>query len=275
MFNARTRVPPALTRWFFICALLAFHRSRPRYWGLFTPCLHPRRGAGWSFCCLHSDWGIMFVRAIGIGIGIGATHRPRAPAWPAMRRACIILALLLAALAARPALAQQAPEQLADQVLLHAHEATAIAEGGGHRVVDIFFDPNCPYCRQLYDDLQPWVGQHGLVQRWIPVAVLSPSSAGKAAAMLQSAAPRRALQHNEDDFGASRRAGAGGALVPAAPVSAATRAELARNLQVLHAAGAYFAFPLMVWRDRAGQAQIFLGAPRDAAQLKALLATVG
>ena len=183
---------------------------------------------------------------------------------------------LVAACAAWPA-AQAAPSvtQLADAMLAQMGRTTAVTLGTGAHGVDVFFDPNCPYCHQLYDDLQPWVGQHGLVQRWIPVAVLSPSSAGKAAAMLQSADPRRALQHNEDDFGASRRAGAGGALVPAARVSAATRAELARNLQVLHAAGAYFAFPLMVWRDRAGQAQMFLGAPRDAAQLKALLATVG
>jgi hypothetical protein len=30
----------------------------------------------------------------------------------------------------------------------------------------------------------------------------------------------------------------------------------------------------MVWRDKAGQAQMFLGEPHDAAQLEALLATV-
>ncbi len=39
-------------------------------------------------------------------------------------------------------------------------------------------------------------------------------------------------------------------------------------------AGAYFAFALMVWRDKSGQAQMFLGVSHDAAQRAALPATV-
>ena len=174
-----------------------------------------------------------------------------------------------AAHAAAPSVAQ-----LADAMLQQIGQTTAATLGHGPRVVDVFFDPNCPYCHELYDDLQPWVGKQGLQLRWIPVAVLAPSSEGKAAALLQAADRARALARNEDAYDENPRAGSGGGLVPAAQVAPATRAELARNLKVLHAAGPYFAFPLMVWRDKAGQAQMFLGAPHDAAQLEALLATV-
>ena len=209
----------------------------------------------------------MFVRAIGIG----AMRRPRAPAWPAMRRACIILALLLAALAARPALAQQVPEQLADQVLLHAHEATAIAEGGGHRVVDIFFDPNCPYCRQLYSDLRPWVGKDGLRFRWIAVAILAPSSLPKAAAILQASNRLQAFRANEEhDLNPNANPG----IAPAREVASRTRKALAANAALLKRAGIYNAVPLMVFRDKAGKGQLFIGAPKSDTQLADLLATV-
>ena len=191
-----------------------------------------------------------------------------------MSRPTIPTLLLLAALAAAPAHAAAGVQQLADAMLQQMPRTTAVSLGRGTRVVDVFFDPNCPYCHELYGDLRPWIGKQGLRLRWIPVAVLAPSSAGKAAAVLQAADPARALARNEDDFGENPRAGAGGALPPAARIAPATRSELARNLQVLHAAGAYFAFPLMVWRDASGHGQMFLGTPDDSAQLKTLLATV-
>jgi thiol:disulfide interchange protein DsbG len=181
-----------------------------------------------------------------------------------------IAATLLAACAAS-AQAATSVAQLADAMLQQMGRTTAVTLGRGPRVVDVFFDPNCPYCHELYDDLRPWVGKQGLQLRWIPVAVLAPSSEGKAAALLQAPERREALARNEDDYGENPRAGSGGGLVPAAQVTPQTRAELARNLKVLHAAGPYFAFPLMVWRDKSGQAQMFLGAPHDAAQLTALL----
>ena len=165
-------------------------------------------------------------------------------------------------------------QQLAGTMLREMGQTTAITLGSGPRVVDVFFDPNCPYCHELYEDLLPWVGKQGLQLRWIPVAVLAPSSEGKAAAMLQAADPREALARNENDYGENPGAGSGGGLVPAAHVAVATREELARNVNVLHAAGIYFAFPMMVWKDRTGQAQMFLGTPHGTAQLEKLLATV-
>ena len=191
-----------------------------------------------------------------------------------MIRATLAAALVAVGAAWSPAHAAPSPEQLAGAMLHHMAQTTAVTLGAGPRVVDVFFDPNCPYCHELYEDLQPWIGKQGLQLRWIPVAVLARSSEGKAAAMLQAADPARALARNESEYGRNPHAGSGGGLVPAARVAPATREELARNLKVLHAADAYFGFPMMIWRDSSGKAQMFLGAPRDAAQLKTLLATV-
>ena len=188
-----------------------------------------------------------------------------------MIRTFLAATAIAACVAATPAQAAPSVDQLAAAMLQQMGRTTAVTLGRGPRVVDVFFDPNCPYCHELYDDLRPWVGRQGLQLRWIPVAVLAPSSEGKAAALLQAPDRVAALARNEDDYDENPRAGSGGGLVPAAQVSAATRAELARNLRVLHAAGAYFAFPLMVWRDKSGQAQMFLGVPHDAAQLATLL----
>lgn len=191
-----------------------------------------------------------------------------------MIRRNLATALVAACAVWTSAHAAPSTQQLAGTMLRAMGQTTAITLGSGPRVVDVFFDPNCPYCHELYEDLRPWVGKQRLQLRWIPVAVLAPSSKGKAAAMLQATDPRNALAHNESDYDENPRAGSGGGLVPAAHIAAVTRDELARNVKVLHAAGVYFAFPMMVWRDRSGQAQMFLGAPRDAAQLEKLLATV-
>jgi len=193
------------------------------------------------------------------------------PAWSGVRRSFIILALLLAASLARPATAQQTPGQLADQVLLHAHEATAIAEGGGHRVVDIFFDPNCPYCRQLYSDLRAWVGKDDLQFRWIAVAILAPSSLPKAAAILQAPDRLQAFRATED-HGLNPNANPG--IAPARVVTPRTRKALAANEALLQRAGIDSAVPLMVFRDKAGKGQLFIGAPKSDTELAALLATV-
>jgi hypothetical protein len=100
------------------------------------------------------------------------------------------LSVLPASVAAQPATqarASPAAHQLALEQVLHATKgATWIAEGNGPRLVYIFFDPNCPFCHKLYQEARPWVGRDGLQLRWIPVGILMPSSAGKAAAILEA-----------------------------------------------------------------------------------------
>jgi thiol:disulfide interchange protein DsbG len=195
--------------------------------------------------------------------------------------AVLFRAVLLGGLAFAPpamgadvAAARPAPDvAAAAQVLAHLPQATAIAEGRGSRVLTVFFDPNCPYCRQLYRDLRPFVGKDGLQIDWVPVAILAPSSLGKAAAILQSADRLQAFRAMEDH-----------ALDPNLPapsvptasqIRATTRQTLRANEAVLKQAGVYYSVPLAVYRNRAGQPELLLGAPRDDKVLAALLYTVG
>ena len=170
--------------------------------------------------------------------------------------------------------AAQAPDvRAAAQVLLHLRAATVISEGQGARVFTIFFDPNCPYCRQLYADLRPFVGKDGLQLNWAPVAILAPSSLGKAATILQAGNRLQAFRAMED-HALNPNLPAPATLSPG-QISAKTRQALKTNDAVLKRAGVYYSVPLVVYRDRAGAPQLLLGVPRDAQALAALLHTVG
>ncbi|MGC8508108.1 MAG: thioredoxin fold domain-containing protein [Thiomonas sp.] len=185
-------------------------------------------------------------------------------------------ALLIAAAwrgAHAAATAQRPDVRAAVQVLAHLPQATAIAEGRGTRVLTVFFDPNCPSCRQLYRDLRPSVGEDGLQIDWVPVAILAPSSLGKAAAILQSADRLQAFREMEDHALDPNLPAP--AVPTASQIRATTRQTLRANEAVLKQAGAYYSVPLAVYRNRAGQPELLLGAPRDDKVLAALLYTVG
>jgi thiol:disulfide interchange protein DsbG len=181
------------------------------------------------------------------------------------------IVLMITGLAASLAIQAGSPDKsriMAGRLLDNIDQATWIAEGSGKHIVYIFFDPNCPYCHRLYERLRPLIGQLGLQLRWIPVAMLSDTSLGKAAAVLQAADPLKALRHNEDDFGFSDE-GAGGAIVPAAVVSNATRLNLTVNLSLLQEQN-LFAVPVVVFRAKDGEGFLFHGVPSAEALSKLL-----
>ncbi len=181
----------------------------------------------------------------------------------------LVLAPALYALVGRTALAQNTA---AARALAEIGKATVITEGSGPRVLTIFFDANCPYCHELYKALRPDVGNNGLQLRWVPVAVLTPSSLTKGAAMLQAADPLAAFHDNENNwnFGDSP----GGGIKPAKTVLPATRAKLDANNALLQAAGS-FGVPTLLWRNRQGQVMIQVGPPSNEAKLRALLQSIG
>lgn len=114
----------------------------------------------------------------------------------------LAVALLLAA--ATHAHAASTP---ADRVLARAPTAAWIAEGQGRRIVYVLFDPNCPSCALLHRNLQALIVAENLQVRWLPVAVVSPTSIGKAAAILQARDPRAALRQNETRYQEGRDGG--------------------------------------------------------------------
>lgn len=158
-------------------------------------------------------------------------------------------------------------ESRAASLLGHIHQASWITEGSGPRLMYVFFDPNCPYCHKLYEELRPYVGKHRIQVRWVPVGILTPSSAGKAAAILQGPHPLKAFYRNENDwnFGPSPLGG----IAPLASPAMATLAALHANAALLGSVN-LDVVPVSVFRANNGKAYFFSGAP-DAAQLAAIL----
>ncbi len=184
------------------------------------------------------------------------------------RQALLRLALLPLLSLTTPAWAQN--ERQAEGVLAQMGKATWIAEGRGKRVLNIFFDPNCPYCHQLYGKLRAFVGKDDLQFRWIPLGMLTPTSLPKAAAILQAADPLKAFHTNENDYDFAANGQPGGGILPASVIAPKVRQELAANLAIYNSQK-LFGVPVMVWKTSDGRASLFIGVPSDV-QLKGMLA---
>lgn len=151
------------------------------------------------------------------------------------------------------------------QLLQGAQEAVAVSEGHGPRVVYIFFDPNCPYCHLLYGTFQPLIRRDQLTVHWIPVGIVSPSSLGKAAAILDARSPAAALAYNESHYDARDDEGGIDEALP----SRKTRALVRRNGRFL-ARAPVDAVPTTVLREAGGRVLVIQGALSPLALQKAL-----
>ena len=134
--------------------------------------------------------------------------------------------------------------------------STWIGDGSAKapRVVYVFTDPNCPYCRKFWADARPWVEAGKVQLRHILVGILRPSSAGKAAAILADKQPEAALGRDE-------RAGRQGGVEPMDPIPAKIRAQLDANEQLMQQLGSY-ATPTIFYKDDDGDLQSVQGAPQ-------------
>lgn len=146
-------------------------------------------------------------------------------------------------------------------------QATSIAEGKGPHLIYVFFDPNCPYCHKLYEELRPHVKTGGLEVRWVPLGILTRTSLGKAAAILEAKAPLQALYKNEDDwnFGGTPNGG----IEPLPKPAETTVAKLDANVALLNSVGIR-GVPVTVFRGDDGKAYFFTGAP-GAGRLAAII----
>lgn len=150
--------------------------------------------------------------------------------------------------------------------------STWVAVGNVHpkRIVYVFTDPNCPYCHLFWLATQPYLAQ-GLQVRHILVGVVAPSSAAKAAAILEADDPPKALARNERDYDAARPGGenAAGGIAPDTSPQPTTRARLAANRRLMETLG-FRGTPSIIYRDAQGHVQRYAGLP-PLAQLPALL----
>ena len=74
------------------------------------------------------------------------------------------------------------------------------------RKVYVFLDANCIYCAKFWADARPWVDSGKVQLRYLMVAVIAPTSAGKAATLLADPDPARRLAAFERShaFGVAR-----------------------------------------------------------------------
>lgn len=128
-----------------------------------------------------------------------------------------------------------------------------IAEGASKpkRIVYVFTDTECPYCHKLWLATQPLLARGDVQVREILVAVISPQSKGRAAAVLDAADPRAALARHENAFGHSP-------LLPETKVPAATAKAIAGNSALMDRLGAD-GTPTTVYKDADGKVRMAVG----------------
>lgn len=69
----------------------------------------------------------------------------------------------------------------------------------------VFFDPDCPTCAKQWEILQPYIDKVRI--QWIPIAYMSKTSLGRAAAILAASDPSVALADNERNYDSEKKVG--------------------------------------------------------------------
>ena len=172
------------------------------------------------------------------------------------------------------ALKKAVTQPMADAVWGQVVKSHWIADGSGKapRIVYVLTDPNCPYCNKLWSDARPWVNAGKVQLRHIMVGILTPTSAGKAAALLTSKDPATALaDYEQANMAANAKVMAAGrpkpledyGIKPMGKIPAAAQAKLDANEQLMRSLQLR-ATPALIWRDDNGAVQTRTGAPDSA-----------
>ena len=122
-------------------------------------------------------------------------------------------------------------------------------------LLQVFFDPNCPYCHRVWEYLKPYE-KAGLAVRWIPVAFIKPSSMDKAVAILAAKDPAQAFEYNESHYDTVRFEGG---LLPAYGVPTRYEEEVKENGAWSKRTWGWLVTPTIVYLDAQGQVQHFAG----------------
>lgn len=150
---------------------------------------------------------------------------------------------------------QLVSKPMTDRVWKQLEQSTWIGDGKNNapRVIYTFTDPNCPYCNKFWNDARPWVTSGKVQLRHVMVAILGPTSPGKAAAILAAKDPQAALTQHEQQH-------AKGGAKPLSQVPETIRAQLDANQKLMQKLGAA-ATPTIFYKDASGKLQKIQGAP--------------
>ena len=171
-----------------------------------------------------------------------------------------LLPLAALVLSLPPAVSSAADPQLWQRL----SQATWVEEGARHpqHLFYVVTDANCPYCNELWQKLQPFYGQ-GLQVRYVMVGILSDSSPGKAAAILEARDPVAALDQDEAGYG-KLSDDLGGGIRPLAKPKPRTLAALKSNEQLMRDLGGQ-GTPMLIYRDSKGELHVIQSVPPMAA----------
>ncbi|MGK9450217.1 thiol:disulfide interchange protein DsbG [Acidithiobacillus caldus] len=100
--------------------------------------------------------------------------------------------------------------------------------------ITAFVDPNCIFCHKFYEEAKPLIAAGKLRVRFVVVAFLKPSSAGKAEAILGAKDPAAAMAENEKGFDEATEEGG---IEPAKDPAAATVTAVQNNTKLLEQSG--------------------------------------
>lgn len=134
------------------------------------------------------------------------------------------------------------PTMDASQAARLAKAAPGVLQGDGGPVIQVFYDPNCVFCHHYYQSLQSAILAKRLRVHWIPVAILKPSSVGRAAAILGATDQAKAMMQN--DAGYNDRDEEGG--IAAAKPSPEILAEINANNDLLNGAAGRLSTPTTI-----------------------------
>lgn len=151
--------------------------------------------------------------------------------------------------------------------------ASWVADGKSNapKIVYVFTDPNCPFCSKFWAQARPWVDAGRVQVRHLLVGILTPTSAGKAAALLAAHDPSSALHDYEArqtrTVDAQMAAGhprplEDASLAPLNPVPADINQKLTANAALMQGMSMQ-ATPAFVWRDDSGDVHARVGLPPD------------
>ncbi|EKS72704.1 disulfide isomerase/thiol-disulfide oxidase [Burkholderia sp. SJ98] len=139
------------------------------------------------------------------------------------------------------------------------------------KIVYVFTDPNCPFCSKFWAEARPWVDAGRVQLRHVLVGILTPSSPGKAAALLAAHDPSSALHDYEArqtrTIDAQMAAGhprplEDASLKPLNPIPADINQKLSANAALMQGMSMQ-ATPAFVWRGESGDMHARVGLPPD------------
>ena len=155
--------------------------------------------------------------------------------------------------------AAQVPQPDLAAAFAKLEKSAFVAEGATRNpksVIYAFVDANCPFCHYLWQAVQPYEAA-GLQVRWIPVAMLGPTSMPKAISILAAKDKLAAFRKMEENHGKPWTA------PPSLNQSSypAVAAAIQANGQSMEAFGVG-GTPGIIWRDKQGKVRVKSGMPR-------------